>query len=437
MAVTISDSAVCADLQQRFDAAMDRFAPFENRPHLAVAVSGGPASLALAVLAKHWVDARFGRLTALIVDHGLRPESSDEARQVHAQLRTRGIAAEVLTWLGDKPAGGVQAAARTARYRLLGHWCREHGVLHLLAGHHADDQQETIAMRRARRSGAVGLAGMSAIVEGEGGRLLRPLLGLRRADLRAFLAIQGISWIDDPSNRDERFERTRLRRAPAPARGSVAVGDAARRRQAHERRVLSVLARAASLHPFGFCTLDVDALQTETAEIASGALARVVAWVGGRAYPPGPDATDRLRARILDQAPGRSATLAGCLVARRRGTLEITREPGRLPPSTPLSSRSAMWDGRFWVTVPGTENAPPAREIGPLGRQGWVGVQSHVAPDLVVGVPTAAIWALPALWIEGVPVGVPQLLIKCPATVLFSAVFRPRCTLFSPTFAVA
>ncbi len=437
MAVTVSNQAVRADLQRRFDVAMDRFAPFEGQPRLAVAVSGGPDSLALALLAKRWVDACRGQLTALIVDHGLRPGSCDEAHHAQAQLWALGIPAEVLTWRGNKPASGVQAAARTARYRLLRHWCRENGVLHLLTGHHGDDQRETIAMRRARRSGVVGLAGMSAIVEGGGGRLLRPLLGQRRADLRAFLAIQGVSWIDDPSNRDERFERARLRRTPLRGLAAEEVEGAAKQRQEYERQVLSILARAASLHPFGFCTLDVGALRAETRDIVTGALANVLAWVGGRSYPPGPDSADRLRTRVLDLAPGRSATLAGCLVARRRATLEISREPGRLPPQTPLSSRDALWDGRFEVSVSGAESFAPGLDIGPLGRQGWADVRARVAPSLVERVPNAAIWALPALWLDGVPAGVPQLLIKCPATIRFSAVFHPHRTLISPTFAVA
>lgn len=426
-----------ADLQLRFDGAMERFAPFEDRPHLAVAVSGGPDSMALAVLARHWAGQRGGEVTALVVDHGLRPESSEEALRVHQQLCSLGITAAVLRWTGDKPATGIQAAARDARYRLLREWCGQHAVLHLLTGHHADDQHETIAMRAARRSGVEGLAGMSSVVEWTDCRLLRPLLGQRRSDMRAFLSVQGIPWIEDPSNRDDRFERARLRRT-----ASFDVGwpdrarHAAHRRQVHERLVLGALARSASPHPFGYCTLDLEALQSDAPEIMSGALARVVGWVGGQHYLPGPESTAQLRTRILDLAPGRAATMGGCLLTLRRGTLAVTREPGRLPPVRPFAGPTGVWDGRFRVTL----LAPAGNRavgVGPLGRQGWARVAPEVSRDLVAGVPKAAIWALPALWIDGVVACVPQLSIKCPSIHQFSATFRPHRSLFSSTFAVA
>src|SRR5271163_603629 len=110
---------------------MDGFAPFESAPHLAVAVSGGADSLALALLAADWARARGGRITALTVDHGLRPEAAAEAAQVADWLGARGVAHQTLRHEGARPRGDVQAKARTWRYRLLEGWCAQHGVLHL------------------------------------------------------------------------------------------------------------------------------------------------------------------------------------------------------------------------------------------------------------------------------------------------------------------
>ncbi len=192
---------------------MAPFGPFETNPDLAVAVSGGRDSLSLAVLAKEWAADRGGRAIALIVDHGLRVEAADEARATARLLARQGLDSVVLCWDGPKPMTGLQEAAREARYRLLRQACRERGILHLLVAHHADDQDETIAMRAARASGPDGLAGMAALVEWAEVRLLRPLLAVRRARLTATLAARGIAWIDDPSNADPRFERARLRLA--------------------------------------------------------------------------------------------------------------------------------------------------------------------------------------------------------------------------------
>ncbi len=139
---------------------MATLGPFEATPALAVAVSGGPDSLALAMLAKAWSDARGGSLVALTVDHGLRPESTGEARQVGRWLKKRGIPQRILRWDGPKPGSALQAEARSARYALLTGWCRARGILHLLLGHQREDQAETVLMRLERGSGPDGLAAM-------------------------------------------------------------------------------------------------------------------------------------------------------------------------------------------------------------------------------------------------------------------------------------
>ena len=168
-----------------FAKTMARFGPFEPKPRLAVAVSGGADSLALALLADRWARAQGGRITAVTVDHALRPEAAAEARQVGRWLKAAKIRHVTLRWTPPAPlkklAGGtrpanLQSAARDARYQLLTGWCRDHAVLHLLLAHHRDDQAETLLLRLARGSGLDGLAAMAPLVERASLRLLRPLL---------------------------------------------------------------------------------------------------------------------------------------------------------------------------------------------------------------------------------------------------------------------
>src|ERR1700693_3737439 len=118
-----------------FAARLDALGPFERAPRLAVAVSGGADSLALALFADAWARARGGRIAALTVDHRLRAASATEARQVGAWLAPRGIVHRTLAWEGPHPESDIQAAARAARYRLLEAWCEEQGILHLLTAH--------------------------------------------------------------------------------------------------------------------------------------------------------------------------------------------------------------------------------------------------------------------------------------------------------------
>ena len=161
--VTSSECRAVSDAD--FRALMDRLGGFEKRPTVAVAVSGGADSMALAILANRWARQRRGKIVALTVDHGLRAGSRAEAKEAHRQLTSRGIDCMLLVWRGNKPKSGVQAAARDARYRLMAQWCRRHSVLHLLVAHHREDQAETILHRLARTSGVDGLAGMAAVHE--------------------------------------------------------------------------------------------------------------------------------------------------------------------------------------------------------------------------------------------------------------------------------
>lgn len=183
-------------------------------PAVVLAVSGGPDSVALMWLAARWRAGlkRGPRLIAVTVDHGLRKEAAHEARDVKRLARTLGIEHRTLRWQGAKPATGVPAAAREARYRLLAKAARASGAAHVATAHTRDDQAETLLMRLLRGSGIAGLAAMAAETEREGVRLMRPLLDISKAELVATLEAAGIAFADDPTNRDPAFTRPRLRR---------------------------------------------------------------------------------------------------------------------------------------------------------------------------------------------------------------------------------
>ena len=182
-------------------------------PAFGVAVSGGGDSVALLLLARDWA-ARAGRaVEAVTVDHGLRPGSAGEAAEVAALCARIGVPHDVLAWRGWDGNGNLQDNARRARRSLIADWARSRDVGAVALGHTLDDQAETLVMRLARGSGVDGLAAMAAESRAEGIVWLRPMLGLRRADLRAWLMAEGVGWAEDPSNEDEGFARVRVRRA--------------------------------------------------------------------------------------------------------------------------------------------------------------------------------------------------------------------------------
>jgi tRNA(Ile)-lysidine synthase len=189
------------------------FADWRHAPGLVLAVSGGPDSIALMWLAARWRGAlsRGPRLLAVTVDHGLRAEASREAREVKRLARSLGLSHRTVRWTGEKPTSGVPAAARAARYRLLATVAHQSGASHILTAHTRDDQAETLLMRLLRGSGIGGLAAMARESEREGMLIVRPFLNISKSQLIATLEKAKIGYADDPTNRDTRFTRPRIR----------------------------------------------------------------------------------------------------------------------------------------------------------------------------------------------------------------------------------
>ena len=195
------------------------FEPFGKAGGVLLAVSGGPDSAALLVLATAWRERVEGlRLFAATVDHGLRGESRQEAETVASWCLRLNVPHAILPWMGPKPKSRVQERARDARYALLREHASQVGATVLLTAHHADDQAETVLLRLLRGSGIAGLAGMAARRDLGGGVILaRPFLDIPKATLIDFCRRSGQPFLEDPSNRDERFARTRIRRRLALA----------------------------------------------------------------------------------------------------------------------------------------------------------------------------------------------------------------------------
>ncbi|MEO1612139.1 MAG: tRNA lysidine(34) synthetase TilS, partial [Pseudomonadota bacterium] len=180
---------------------------------IGVAVSGGGDSMALMLLADEWTRSRGRALFVATVDHGLRPESADEASMVAEAAQALGRPVETLRWTGWDGRGNVQAAARAARRDLLSAWAARNGLAAVALGHTMDDQAETVLMRLGRGAGVDGLSGMAMRSEANGTVWLRPMLGVRRDALREALRARNAAWVDDPSNDDPKYDRVRARAA--------------------------------------------------------------------------------------------------------------------------------------------------------------------------------------------------------------------------------
>lgn len=366
--------------------------PFGPAPRLVVGVSGGPHSLALALLADGWARRRGGSPQAVVCDHGLRPESAAEAAAAAAMLRGRGIAARVVA-LGLAAGPRLQERARAARIAALLAACAEAGAPWLLLGHHRADQAETLLLRAASGSGVAGLAGMAPARGAGPALILRPLLGVAPARLEAVLAEAGLVPLRDPSNADPRFFRARLRAVLDDAGGEGAAVAALARaaeglgalRAGLGQAVAGRLAAAARVHEAGFARLDLAGLGRDA--VAAAALGALLRVIGGGRFAPAEAAV----ARLLAAGAG---TLGGA-VLRRDGLL--LREAAGLAPPVPAVA-GAAWDGRFRlgaVAASGFALGAAGEGARALPRPSWL--------------PGAVVPTLPALHREGMLAVVPAL----------------------------
>lgn len=339
-----------------------------------VAISGGSDSMALLLLANRYFKERFPdcRLHAVTVDHQLRAESAQEAAGVAVFCQQLGIRHQTLRWEGNKPASGMAAAAREARYDLLVQAARDSGARIILTGHTADDQVETYLMRAQRvvKNGDVPSAKSSAkFSEGRGLAVMadqtllqdsillcRPLLKVWREDLRNILRGFAIAWVDDPSNENLAYERPRMRQFAKQADKPAvleAVNQAALCRRHNNHRVALMLRNDDC--PIRLLTGDQlflpqgwDCSFTDVAPLALGYL---LAAVGGKSLLP----SIRDCAALMQQlhsvpTNGRQRmTLHHCVIESTAQGLKIWRERRNLPVVAIQAGESVLWDGRYCV----------------------------------------------------------------------------------------
>ncbi|MGD0634018.1 MAG: tRNA lysidine(34) synthetase TilS [Beijerinckiaceae bacterium] len=321
------------------------FAGLETAPALLLAVSGGPDSVALMLLAARWADSAgkaAPRLHVATVDHGLRPEARVEAEGVAAAAAKLGLPHAILTWTGPKPKTRIQERAREARYALLGAHAQDIGATHVLTAHHADDQAETILFRLGRGSGPGGLAGMKRESPLAPGLVLaRPLLGLAKAHLTGICQEAAHAFADDPSNHDRSYARVKLRAeheaiarlgldTPTLVRLGARLARAEDALEAETRRCLTLA--GAAWEPGRF-TAKLAPLRDAKPEIMIRLLRQALDGLNPGGKPPRLDRLETLAESVsasLRAGTGLRATLHGTCVTLSRDTmLVIVPEPPR------------------------------------------------------------------------------------------------------------
>ena len=383
---------------------------FESAPMLAVAVSGGPDSMALVWLADRWARAQGGSAFAIIVDHGLRPESADEARIAAEQLRAADIATRIRKVTSMPPENGVPAWARKARYDLLQDAAVERGALHLLLAHHQDDQAETLLLRLARGSGVKGLSGMRGVQPSADLRLLRPLLDFPKARVTATAEATGWTIADDPSNRATKYTRTRIRNALAGSSGDTTrlaktAATLTSEDAAIEQAVTSLAVQAATILPYGLIRLDRSRLAAAPAAVSTRLLDRAVRMAGGA---DGPLRHSRITHLLQDitNSPDTRRTCGGVIIQIKGAETLLWREPAKLPDLVHLQTlKAGLWDNRFRLNPKDASSHQVGKVlIGPLGYAGLRELEIMFGKNLDRMLPYAFRGNPPRQVITGLPV---------------------------------
>lgn len=343
-----------------FSVLMEAFSFLQGETFIAVAVSGGPDSLALTLLLHQWAHQHKKQLIALTVDHALRPESTQEALQVQSWMQRHNIPHKILTWQGHKPTSRIQETARQMRYFLLHEACREQRITTLFLAHQAYDQVETFLMRLSRGSGLRGLCSMRTVTPLDTLTLVRPLLSIPPERLKATLESFSQPYLQDPSNDNEAFERIRWRHAwqgiTSQGLSLQAILKTIDRLQDSQGLVETYLAdltsRTMMLSPYGYITLDWQQIQTLPLEVVHILISEILQLFSIKGWGPNQSSLKRLCHGLL-RTNRRIFTLGGTVIQKKGTNLFFFRETRALPHPLTLSEgpHKIWWDFRFFIDI--------------------------------------------------------------------------------------
>lgn len=350
------------ELELLFQNIIKGFALHNNK--VAVAVSGGVDSITLLHLMINWTKKTLP--VVLTVNHGLRPESQEEAEFVVNYAKELGVKESfILNWEKQNVKGSVQLQARKARYKLLTEWCKNNDVKHLLIAHHKDDQAETFLLRLERGSGIDGLSSMDHKSFFNGVHILRPLLNFSRSEIEKYANFHQLKWIEDRSNQDLKYKRTLYRNLLKASDNQGVLTERICLTALHMKRAAKALAHytrlafndCVNVYDLGYIEIKLDEFYKLPEEIALRLLLYSIMAISSKRYKPRYKSLIAIFNKILQKGNDVHCTLSECQIRKYRKSILIIREPSkiqevsaRLPLNGPIE-----WDNRFSCTILGNQ----------------------------------------------------------------------------------
>ena len=329
-----------------------------GKEKFAIAVSGGSDSLALSVLAKLYSLENDNHFVALIIDHKLRKESANEAKKTYKDLTKNKIKAKILTYQGKKFFSNIQKKARDLRYDLFEKYCKKNQIKFLILAHHQDDLIENFYIRLIRGSGIKGLTSLQNIFEyNKNFYLLRPLLNFTKETLLYVTKKSYSSWIEDPSNKNDKFLRVRIRKMQSklqkegfdPKRIIKTIDNLNIAKDSLEFYVFKSEKKYLKFYKEGYATLKFSIFNNEAQEVIFRVIIKAIHFVSGEYYPPRSDSLKNLM-KNLSKKTFKSSTLGGCLVEKDKSIISFYREDRNIISETLNKTKQRKnWDDRFLV----------------------------------------------------------------------------------------
>lgn len=346
---------------------LELFKAVDSDNPVIVAVSGGSDSIALLLLASSWAKSVDANLQVVTIDHGLRPEAAAEAAFVSGVSEGLNLPHLTLAWEGLKPESGISQAARNARYELLEEFAYDIGAKTILVGHTANDQAETILMRNSRGEHGQqgrGLSGISPLMLlPKRTQLLRPLLGISRNSLRSYLKQINQSWIEDPSNSDEAYERVRIRNSLGDDEERIFnickfANLSGKLRKMLADQAASILTKHVHVSEGPLYSIPASALDGLSTSVKKLVLQVLIAIAGGAEYFV-PDGSIQ---RLLEGNCDNRVTMGHAVIENASGKFKFYREKRNLPSVVVGPGDHILWDGRYIVE----NNSASSYFCGPL-----------------------------------------------------------------------
>ena len=326
-----------------------------------IAVSGGSDSMALLHILTDWQSPTKPKLSVASIDHGLRSDSKSEVefvKKVCEEKKVEHFSLAPTTQLLETK-GNLQDNARSVRYQLLKNWAYSKNIQCILIGHTLDDQEETILMRFLRGSGVDGLVSMEKKVQRNEILWIRPLLKLRKEVLRDYLRSKNYSWIEDPSNYDDKYQRVKVRELLQHLKHSNLIAPNFVKTAEHMLRASQLLKETAisasknilSFNEVGQITFEVEKYSELFEDTQYRILAGIISWFSGNFYKPRFSQLQCLYNKIIKIKNLTATTLGGTVFRKKNGIVTVTRELAAIKKSHEIQNEKFIWDNRWLITL--------------------------------------------------------------------------------------